>query len=245
MIDVENQNGQWRVTLNRPDKANALSPDMLRDVAAAARKAHADPELRSFVLTGAGERVFCAGADVGGGEDMYAFTRSPLWSDASGAIAALPCLTIAALNGTLAGGGFALALACDLRITTPDARFFYPVLKRGFLPQPDDVKRLAALIGTARAKLILMGGQKLDAAEALKIGLVERVLPLAEFDSLLASLTGDAAAAKPQSIAAINRLFDDPDAAELQDCYKAAYEDDPAAIARITSRPQDAETETV
>lgn len=241
MIDVQNENGLWRVTLNRPDKANALSPDMLRGVAAAARKAHSDPELRSFILTGAGERVFCAGADVGGGEDMYAFTQSPLWSQASGAIAALPCLTIAALNGTLAGGGFALALACDLRIATPEAKFFYPVLKRGFLPQPDDVQRLAALIGTARAKLILMGGQKIDAAEALRIGLVERVLPLAEFDGFLDTLTSDAAAAKPQSIAAINRLFDDLDAAQLQDCYKAAYEDDAAAIARITGRPNAAE----
>lgn len=242
MIDVQNENGLWRVTLNRPDKANALTPEMLGQVANIAQQAHRDPELRCFILTAAGERVFCAGADVGGGEDMFAFTQSPLWSDASGAIAGLPCLTIAALNGTLAGGGFALALACDLRISTPDAKFFYPVLKRGFLPQPDDVKRLATLIGPARAKLILMGGQKLDAPEALRIGLVERVLPLAEFDSFLDTLTSDAAAAKPQSIAAINRLFDDLDAAQLLDCYKAAYEDDPAAIARITGRPQDAET---
>lgn len=238
MITVTNAQGRWQVTLNRPDKANALSPDMLRAVAKAAQTAHADAELRSFIITGAGERVFCAGADVDGGEDMYDFTRSPLWEDASGAIAALPCLTIAALNGTLAGGGFALALACDLRIATPEAKFFYPVLKRGFLPQPADVRRMAALIGTAQAKLILMGGQKIPAAEALRIGLVDRLLPLAEFDGFLDSLTIDAAAAKPQSIAAIKRLFDDLDAAELADCYDAAYFDNPDAIARITRRPK-------
>lgn len=238
MITVTNAQGRWQVTLNRPDKVNALSPDMLRAVAKAAQTAHADPELRSFIITGAGERVFCAGADVDGGEDMYDFTRSPLWEDASGAIAALPCLTIAALNGTLAGGGFALALACDLRIATPEAKFFYPVLKRGFLPQPADVRRMAALIGTAQAKLILMGGQKIPAAEALRIGLVDRLLPLAEFDGFLDSLTIDAAAAKPQSIAAIKRLFDDLDAAELADCYDAAYFDNPDAIARITRRPK-------
>ena len=226
------------MTLNRPDKANALSPDMLRAVADAARDAHADPELRSFVITGAGGRVFCAGADVDGGEDMYDFTRSPLWEQASGAIAALPCLTIAALNGTLAGGGFAIALACDLRISTPDAKFFYPVLKRGFLPQPADVRRMATLIGTAQAKLILMGGQKITAPEALRIGLVDRVLPLVDFDDFLVALTADAAAAKPQSIAAIKRLFDDLDAAELADCYDAAYFDNPDAIARITRRPK-------
>lgn len=238
MISVTQAQGRWHVILNRPDKANALSPAMLQDLADAAKAAHADPELRSFILTGAGERVFCAGADVDGGEDMYDFTRSPLWEQASGAIAALPCLTIAALNGTLAGGGFAPALACDLRICTPGAKFFYPVLKRGFLPQPADVRRMAALIGTAQAKLILMGGQKIDAAEALRIGLVDRVLPAAEFGGFLDSLTTDAAAAKPQSIAAIKRLFDDLNADELAECYAAAYFDDPQAIARITRRPK-------
>ena len=155
MIDVSSENGQWKVVLNRPDKANALTPAMLRAIAETASAAHADPELRSFVITGAGERVFCAGADVSGGEDMFAFTRDPVWVEASQGIANLPYLTIAALNGTLAGGGFALALACDLRIATPEAKFFYPVLKRGFLPQPADVHRMAALCGPAQAKLIL------------------------------------------------------------------------------------------
>ena len=106
---------------------------MLQAVADAASAAHADPELRSFIITGAGERVFCAGADVSGGEDMFEFTRDPVWVAASQNIADLPCLTIAALNGTLAGGGFALALACDIRIATPQAKFFYPVLKTRFL----------------------------------------------------------------------------------------------------------------
>lgn len=236
MIDVTRDNGQWRVTLNRPDKANALTPQMLQDIADIAAEAHADAELRTFIITGAGDRVFCAGADVSNGEDMFEFTRDQVWIDASQNIADLPCLTIAALNGTLAGGGFALALACDMRIATPQAKFFYPVLKRGFLPQPNDVKRMATLIGPARAKLILMAGHKLAAEEALRIGLIDRIVDLDAFDDTLETLTLDAAAAKPQSVAAIKCLFDDLSAEELNDCYEAAYFDNAEAIKLITRR---------
>jgi enoyl-CoA hydratase/carnithine racemase len=237
LIDVKNQDGQWHVTLNRPDKANALTPEMLVAVANAAQAAHKDPNLRSFVLTGVGTRVFCAGADVGDDAYMYEFTRDPVWSNASNAIADLPCMTIAALNGTLAGGGFALALACDIRITTPHAKFFYPVLKRGFLPQPADIHRMAALTGPAQAKLILLGGQKIDATEALRIRLVDCVMPHEEFAAFLDNLCADAQAAKPQSSAAIKQLFKtNLTANELADCYAAAYFDDPNAILRVTRR---------
>ena len=234
MIQVSSDKGFWRITLDRPDKANALTPELLLAVAEAAEQAADDPDFRVLVLTGAGDRVFCAGADVDASGDMFDFTRDPVWTRASDAIARLPGLTIAALNGTLAGGGFALALACDLRICTPTAKFFYPVLKRGFLPQPNDVLRLAELIGPARAKLILMGGQKLTAEEAKAVGLVEQVLPLSEFGTYLDALTNDAMAAKPQSIYAIKRLFQTGLSAEdLADCYQAAYFDDPNAITRI------------
>lgn len=236
MIDVINTHGQWRVTLNRPEKANALTPAMLHEIADIATRAHADPNLRTFIITGAGERVFCAGADVSNGEDMFEFTRDQVWIDASQNIADLPCLTIASLNGTLAGGGFALALACDMRIATPQAKFFYPVLKRGFLPQPNDVQRMAKLVGPSRAKLILMAGQKLHAEEALRIGLIDRIVNLTDFDETLNSMTLDAAAAKPQSVAAIKRLFDDLSPEALNDCYEAAYFDNVDAITKITGR---------
>ncbi|MDG1235462.1 MAG: enoyl-CoA hydratase/isomerase family protein [Amylibacter sp.] len=236
MIDVTNSDGNWHVTLNRPDKANALTRGMLKEVADIAAKAHIDPDLRTFVITGAGDRVFCAGADVSDGEDMFEFTRDQVWIDASQNIADLPCLTIAGLNGTLAGGGFALALACDMRIATPQAKFFYPVLKRGFLPQPNDVHRMTKLVGPARAKLILMAGQKLLADEALRIGLIDRIVDLEAFGETLASIKLDATMAKPQSIAAIKRLFDDLSAEELNDCYEAAYFDNAEAITKITGR---------
>ncbi len=236
MITVENAKGQWTVTLNRPDKANALTEAMLGQLRDAARAARQDPELRVFVLTGAGDRVFSAGADMSSTDDMHSFTRAPVWTEMSSAIAALPCLSIAALNGTLAGGGFAAALACDIRICTPQTKFFYPVLKRGFLPQPADVRRLADLIGSARAKMILMAGQKLTAPEALACGLTDAVLPLADFPEKIAALTADAMAATPAQIAAINRLFAQnlaPD--DIADCYAAAYDNNKTALKRLSN----------
>lgn len=235
MIDVSSSEGVWRVTLNRPEKANALTPEMLVDLARIAGEAHADWGLKGFVLTGAGDRAFCAGADVSGG-DMNAFTKDRCWTEASAAIAALPCLTIAALNGTLAGGGFCPALACDIRISTPRASFFYPVLKRGYLPQPADVVRLRELVGPSRTKQLVMAGAKIDAPTALSWGLINRIEELDDFPNVLEDLLADAVAAKPESNAAIKQLLNGPQGEELEDCYRAAYDSDADAIARVTGR---------
>jgi enoyl-CoA hydratase/carnithine racemase len=170
MIEVIDQDGCRIVTINRPDKANSLTSAMLERLCEIAEGAYEVPVL---ILTGAG-KVFSAGADLD--EARAGLATSPLWERLSGAIAALPGLTIAALNGTLAGGANGMALACDLRLAVPTAKFFYPVMKLGYLPQPSDPARMAALIGPARTKLILMGGQKIMAEEALRFGLIDRII---------------------------------------------------------------------
>ncbi len=170
MIELTQDDGLWTVTLNNPDKANALTTSMLGELV---RIAEAATEARALILTGAG-RVFSAGADLE--EARAGLATSDLWERLSGAIADLPCLTVAALNGTLAGGANGMVLACDLRIAVPAAKFFYPVMKLGFLPQPSDPKRMAALIGPSRTKMILMAGQKITAEEAYEFGLVDRVV---------------------------------------------------------------------
>lgn len=191
------------VTIDRPGKANALTAEMLRDLTAAFRRI-ADAGCRAAVLTGAGA-VFSAGADLD--EARAGLATSPEWERLSGCIGALPCLTIAALNGTLAGGAFGMALACDLRIAVPDARFFYPVMRLGFLPQPSDPARLAALVGPARARMILMAGQKIGAPEALAWGLIDRIAaPDALMDTARA-LTADALTAAPAHVAAIKAMI--------------------------------------
>lgn len=190
MINVARNAGVWKVTLDRPEKANSLTRAMLCDLRDIARQASG--AARALVLTGAG-KVFSAGADLD--EARAGLATDPVWEELSGAIAALPCLTIAALNGTLAGGAFGMVLACDLRLAVPGARFFYPVMKLGFLPQRSDPVRLAALVGPARAKMILIAGQKIGAEEALCWGLVDRVVALEAMAALVEDLVADPVAA--------------------------------------------------
>jgi len=200
-VELVRDGAFWQIILNRPDKANALTAEMLERLLAIA--ASAKDGARVLVLTGRGT-VFSAGADLDAVRAGLA--QSTLWEALSGEIAGLRCLTIAALNGTLAGGAFGMALACDIRIAVPDARFFYPVMKLGYLPQPSDPGRLSALVGPARARMILMAGQKISAAEALDWGLVDR---LAEPDDILPAaraLAEDAMSATPDHVAAIKRM---------------------------------------
>ncbi|WP_295042357.1 enoyl-CoA hydratase/isomerase family protein [uncultured Paracoccus sp.] len=202
MIRFVNQDGLATVTIDRPGKANSLTEQMLRDLTAAFDQA-ADTGCRAVVLTGAGA-VFSAGADLE--QAKAGLATSPEWERLSGRIAALPCLTIAALNGTLAGGAFGMALACDLRIAVPEARFFYPVMRLGFLPQPSDPPRLAGLVGTARARMILMAGARIDAPEALSWGLIDRIAAPETLMDQARALAADALAAAPDHVAAIKAL---------------------------------------
>ncbi|MBC7132306.1 MAG: enoyl-CoA hydratase/isomerase family protein [Roseovarius sp.] len=165
------EGGLWIVTLDRPEKANALTEAMLRELAEIAEAAH--EEARALILTGSGT-VFSAGADL---EAVRAgLATSPLWERLSGAIAALPCLTVAALNGTVAGGATGMVLACDLRLAALGAGAFYPVMRLGFRPQPSDPARLAALVGPARTRMILLAGAKVSTEEALAWGLFDRAV---------------------------------------------------------------------
>lgn len=200
MIALEKEGDLRIVTIDRPDRANALTAGMLEqliDILDGARDA------RALILTGRG-RVFSAGADLD--EARAGLATSPLWERLSGTLAALPALKVAALNGTAAGGALGMVLACDMRIAVPGTRIFYPVMKLGFLPQPSDPARMAALIGPARTRLILMAGQKITAREACDFGLIERIVePEALMDTARA-LVADALAARPEVAAGIRAL---------------------------------------
>jgi enoyl-CoA hydratase/carnithine racemase len=200
MIRLHKDAGLWIATIDRPDKANSLTHAMLSQLADIAEAAQ---DARVLILTGKGN-VFSAGADLE--EARAGLATSGIWERLSGAIAALPGLSIAALNGTLAGGAMGMALACDLRLAVPEARFFYPVMKLGFLPQPSDPARMAALIGPARAKLILMGGQKISAADALSFGLVDQLVPHDTLLDTARAIAADTLAAKPEIASGIKSL---------------------------------------
>lgn len=164
------------ITINRPEKANALTPEMLVQLRDAFRSAAERDDLRAMVITGGGGRVFCAGADLNTlHEDLQG---QDLWVEMPEALRAVPVLTIAAINGPCMGGGLSLALHCDVRIAAPQAKFAYPVLRNNVLPGQDDVDKLCHLIGHGRASTILLGGKTISAKDAENWGLVDRLTRL-------------------------------------------------------------------
>lgn len=169
MIERSEEGGLLTLCINRPDKANALTEAMLAELADAVEGTQA----KVLVLTGTG-KVFSAGADL---EDVRNGTlaTSPEWERLSAAVAGFQGLSVASLNGSCAGGALGMVLACDLRVAVPSAKFFYPVIKMGVLPQPSDPARLARLVGPATAKQILLTGAKLEAPEALACGLIDQI----------------------------------------------------------------------
>jgi enoyl-CoA hydratase len=200
MIGLDRNGDVWTVTLDRPDKANALTHEMLSRLAEIMEEAQS---ARAVILTGTG-KVFSAGADLD--EARAGLARSEVWERLSGAVAALPGLSIAALNGTLAGGATGMALACDLRIAVPGAKFFYPAMRLGYLPQPSDPGRMAALIGPSRTKLVLMGGARLTAEEALAFGLVDRIVEAEDLLAEVRTLCTDTLGAPPEIATGIKRM---------------------------------------
>ena len=202
MIKCEIGDGLCQLWLARADKANALTEGMLESIAKAATDA-AQQGARALILCGEG-KVFSAGADL---EGMKAgLGTSSAWGRAADALTAFPGPTIAALNGTLAGGAMGVALACDMRIAVPTANFFYPVMRIGYRPQLPDPGRLTALIEPSRARMILLAGQRIGAEEALSWGLIDRIVaPEALIDSAKA-LAADALNADQSHVAALTRL---------------------------------------
>jgi methylglutaconyl-CoA hydratase len=168
------------VTLDRPDRRNALDRATVCELGRVGRELAGDPSVRAVVLTGSGERAFSAGADLKEREgmnddavrEMLGLYRSELaWLDSS------PFPSIAALNGAALGGGLELALACDLRVAAPHAVLGLPETSLGIIPAAGGTQRLPRLVGTAKALELVLFGTRLSAAEARDIGLVNRVSP--------------------------------------------------------------------
>ncbi|MFH5775389.1 enoyl-CoA hydratase/isomerase family protein [Paracoccus sp. NGMCC 1.201697] len=204
MILSDFSDGLGRITISRPDKANSLTGAMLGQLTGAFAAMAERTDLRAVVLTGAA-RVFSAGADLD--EARAGLALSPEWERLSARVASMPCLTIAALNGTVAGGAMGMVLACDIRLCVPGASLFYPVMRLGYLPQPSDARRLSELVGPSRARMILLAGQKVPADEALAWGLVDRLVAPETLLPAAEALTADARVAPAGHVAAIKALM--------------------------------------
>lgn len=197
----KHKNAVWEIRINRPEKANSLSSEMLEELLAIIEKANS---ARGLILTGQG-KTFSAGADLS--EVKSGLATSPIWEKLSLSLKELNCVTIAALNGTVAGGAFGMILACDIRICVPSSKFFYPVMKMGYLPQPSDPKRLVDLIGPGRAKLMLVAGEKLDSDKAYKFGLVDEIVMVEDLISRAHTLLDASLSALPNHVSGIKRLM--------------------------------------
>ena len=181
-IQVAKTNGIATVTLNRPDKLNALSEEMYHGIADRFVELDADDEVRAIVLTGAG-RAFCAGGDVGsmGGYDVVSGRkRSQKHKRTVVNVYNAEKPVIAAVNGYALGGGSELALACHIRIASDNAKFGQPEVNLGIIPGYGGTQRLARLVGKGRAMEMILTGEPVDAQEALRIGLVNKVVALPE-----------------------------------------------------------------
>lgn len=165
------------VTLDRPQALNALSFALLRDLAAAFDEIAAS-DTRALLITGAGDRAFCAGADIRElmGRSLAAAREGAAFGQAVLAkLDTLPMPSIALINGHAFGGGLELALACTLRIAAPGARLGLPEIKLGLIPGYGGTQRLPRLVGQARALDMILTGRTVTADQALAIGLVDRI----------------------------------------------------------------------
>lgn len=201
------------ITLNRPDKLNAFTGTMREDLLDALRACERDERVRVVVLTGAG-RAFCAGGDVEymaslqATNDVESFRKLlDAGRDIVLQLASMPKPVLASVNGVAAGAGCNLALACDYRIASDAAKLSESFVKIGLHPDWGGTWLLPRRIGRSRAFELLASGRMVDAAEALTIGMVDRVVPAAELASETEKLARSLAASSPLAVAGIKRAL--------------------------------------
>jgi E-phenylitaconyl-CoA hydratase len=202
-----------KITINRPEALNALDPETLAGLNDAFQKANVDPDVRAVIVTGAGQTAFCTGSDLKKTmppKESFAeltFGRLQRYYPFAGVDIDKP--TICAVNGYALAGGMELALACDIRIASANAQFGQSEVRVGSIPAAGGTQRLPRAVGPSDAMLMMLTGDRIDANEALRIGLVSRVVPQ---DQLLATASGLAtriAENAPLAVRAIKRLVRD------------------------------------
>ncbi|HLV64612.1 MAG TPA: enoyl-CoA hydratase-related protein [Polyangiaceae bacterium] len=182
-LRIERRESAAIVVLDRPDRQNALSRDLVRALGRVGKELDADDSVRAVILTGAGQRAFCAGADLKerrGMSNAEVLDMLRLYRTELAWIGAFRAPVVAAINGIALGGGLELALACDLRIAVDGAVLGLPETTLGIIPGAGGTQRLPRIVGAARARELILLGRRWTAREAFSIGLVNHVVPDAE-----------------------------------------------------------------
>jgi enoyl-CoA hydratase len=203
------------ITINRPEKLNAMNVETIEELKTVFREFGNDPEVKAVVLTGAGEKAFIAGADISefinlDAEKAREYARGG--QDLTMTIENFPKPVIAAINGYALGGGSEFALACHVRLASEKAKLGQPEVKLGIIPGWGGTQRLARLVGKGKAMEMILSGRMVEAGEAGEIGLVNKVVPAAELLSAAEALAKDmiknAPLALAYSIESINKGLD-------------------------------------
>ncbi|WP_405434789.1 enoyl-CoA hydratase/isomerase family protein [Micromonospora sp. NBC_00617] len=196
------------VVIHNPARRNAMTAAMWRQLPELLDRLEPDPDVRALVLTGAGD-AFCAGADLGDLAELLDAGDASIAVAAEERLAGFAKPTIAAIRGACVGGGAQLAVACDLRIASDDARFGVPPARLGLVYPAPTTRRLARLVGPSAAKHLLFTAELIDADRALRIGLVDEVLPGDRLAERVDDLTATIAQRSPLSVAAAKEIVDD------------------------------------
>jgi enoyl-CoA hydratase len=214
-ITTSLENAVLVITINRPDKMNALNKTVMQELHAAVDEVYNNPAIRSAIITGAGPKAFVAGADISEFQGLQLKEGMELakrGQDIFLKIEQSPKPIVAAVNGFALGGGCELAMACHFRIASGNARFGQPEVNLGLIPGYGGTQRLTQLIGKGRAIELLITGNPIDAATALQYGLVNHVVPqeelLAKARSILEIANSKAPLAVARCIECANAVFD-------------------------------------
>lgn len=168
------------LTVNRPEKLNALNTQVVKEIASAFKELEGDPDIRVIIITGAGDKAFIAGADIAEMKEMTPLQALEFASNGQKALEALEAsdkIVIAAINGYALGGGLELSMACDVRIASETAQVGQPEITIGVIPGWAGTQRLTRLVGKTKAKELVLTGKRIKAAEAERIGLITMVVP--------------------------------------------------------------------
>jgi enoyl-CoA hydratase len=210
-------NGVATITINRPDKLNALNAACKRELGALLERVKADDSVRAVILTGSGQKAFMAGTDIGELAGLDPVSGAAFAAGGQALFDAVQFLgkpVIAAVNGYALGGGSELALACHVRVAAENAKFGQPEVNLGIIPGYGGTQRLARIVGHGRAAEMILTGRQVDAQEALRIGLVNSVVPTAELaahaGAMAASICQKAPVAVRLALEAMNAVFERP-----------------------------------
>jgi enoyl-CoA hydratase/carnithine racemase len=191
------------VTLNRPGALNAISTELAVALAEAVEPLATDPGVRAVVLTGAGERAFCVGADLkqrAGLDDHGWFVQREAFRRGFAAVRRCPLPTVAAVSGFALGGGTELAISCDLVVAADDATFGLPEVRLGLVPAGGGTQLLVRRAGRAAARDLVLTGRRVGAEEARRLGLADRVVPKGEVLTAATALAGELAGNAPTAV---------------------------------------------